>query len=303
MLNVTAAIGGVVAGYVAELYGRKRAIALANLLFLVGSFVIAGAVGFWMLFWGRVLQGLAVGFALVVAPIFTAELVPASKRGMLVAFSDVSTNLGILLGYSAGLVFLDTPSGWRYMFAVGALPAFFLIMLIWVVPESPRWLVGIGRHVSARRALNELYSDSLAADRHFDEMRRMADEHAESEHSGSWRQVFWHEDAVLRKMIWRGLAIAFFSQAMGTEAVVRARPHEATACFAWPWLPWRWCRDQKGSCAVAAIRALERAAACSTCAVAICGLPMLPSAWPSPCSAPLRSARVPALPCPPPAAR
>ncbi|KAG8457855.1 hypothetical protein KFE25_005124 [Diacronema lutheri] len=229
VLNVTAAVGGVMAGYYAEWHGRKRAIALANLLFLVGSFIIAGATGFWTLFAGRVLQGAAVGFALVVAPIFTAELVPAKQRGMLVSLSDVSTNFGILLGYSAGLVFLETPSGWRWMFAVGALPAFLLMLLIWAVPESPRWLVGVGRHVSARRALNELYTDSLAADRHFDEMRRMADEHAESEHSGSWRQVFWHEDAVLRRMIWRGLAIAFLSQAIGTEAVVYYAPEVVRA--------------------------------------------------------------------------
>jgi len=102
VLNVTAAVGGVMAGYYAEWHGRKRAIALANLLFLVGSFIIAGATGFWTLFAGRVLQGAAVGFALVVAPIFTAELVPAKQRGMLVSLSDVSTNFGILCAARAG---------------------------------------------------------------------------------------------------------------------------------------------------------------------------------------------------------
>jgi len=221
ILNVTAALGGVLAGYAAERWGRKRAIALANFFFLIGSGVMAMAMGFWCLFAGRVLQGVGVGFALVVAPIYTAELVPAKHRGMLVSLSDVSTNLGILLGYTAGLVFLDTEGGWRWMFGVGAVPAVMLLMLIWLVPESPRWLVGVGRDPSALRALNLLYGDALAADHHYNQM---ASDHAESPQTSSWQQVLWHDDPVLRTMILRGLAIAFFSQAIGTEAVVYFAP-------------------------------------------------------------------------------
>jgi sugar porter (SP) family MFS transporter len=223
-LNVTAALGGLLAGYAAERHGRKAAIALANVFFVAGSLAIALAPDFGLLLAGRILQGVGVGFALVVAPILTAELVPASARGMLVSLSDVSTNLGILLGYSAGLLFLDTPDGWRYMFGVGALPAVALLVLIWAVPESPRWLVSVNRHATALRALNELYGDPLAADKHLAEMAEAASVAAAESGAGSWRQVLRHPDRVQRAMIWRGLAVAFFSQAIGTEAVVYYSP-------------------------------------------------------------------------------
>ena len=222
--NVAAAFGGVLASYVAEARGRKLAICIANLFFLVGSLAIAAAQGFWLLFAGRALQGVGVGFALVVAPVFTAELVPAAQRGMLVSLSDCSTNLGILLGYSSGLVFLHTPSGWRWMFAVGGVPAVLIVLVIWAVPESPRWLVGVGRDRTALSALNALYTSALAADKFLADIQGEREAAARSEHSGSWRQVLWHEDGVLRGMIWRGLAIAFFSQAIGTEAVVYYAP-------------------------------------------------------------------------------
>jgi len=229
-LNITAAVGGVLAGFAAELFGRKKAIAMANVFFLVGSFMIAFTPGFWLLLFGRMLQGVGVGFALVVAPIFTAELVPAQYRGMLVSLSDGSTNLGILLGYTAGLVFLDTPDGWRWMFGVGALPACILLGLIWLVPESPRWLVGVGRDTSAHRALNELLGDAATAERHLEDIQEAAKEQNQNEDAASWGEVFCNANPVYRTMIWRGFAIAFFSQAIGTEAVVYYSPevvHEA----------------------------------------------------------------------------
>lgn len=298
-LNIVAAAGGLMASYAAEYLGRKKAIAIANIFFLVGSVLIAVANGFWLVLVGRMLQGgrraaqrraapastlaarapprarhadlraaprdparpapagLGVGFALVVAPIFTAELVPARYRGMLVSLSDVSTNLGILLGYGAGLAFISLPRdiGWRVMFGVGGVPAIMLFGLIWLVPESPRWLVGVGRHLSAERALNEIFTDAMEAEKQLLAMQQAAGtgssapgpsvseevdalESAEATAAAAaggggadaaaapntgWSEVFWARDPVERTMIWRGLAIAFFSQAIGTE-VRAARP-------------------------------------------------------------------------------
>jgi MFS family permease len=93
VMNIAAAGGGLVAGVAAEALGRKRALWLANIFFLVGSIAISLAGGFVALLIGRMLQGVGVGFALVVAPIFTAELVPAEQRGRLVSLGDVCTNV------------------------------------------------------------------------------------------------------------------------------------------------------------------------------------------------------------------
>jgi len=224
IMNIAAAGGGLLAGLAAERFGRKKAIALANVFFLLGSAAIAMADSFMLLFVGRLLQGVGVGFALVVAPIFTAELVPAEARGRLVSLGDVCTNGGILLGYSVGLLFLDTPYGWRYMFWLGCAPALLIVASIWTAPESPRWLVSVGRIEEARRVVHRLHTDDAEAAASLDEMvaavallKQQTD--AAGTKSG-WLDVFWHPDKIVRWMIWRGLAIALFSQLTGTEAVV-----------------------------------------------------------------------------------
>jgi len=230
VLNMTAALGGLCAGLVAEWLGRKKAIALANAFFLVGSVCIALCQGFGLLFLGRMLQGAGVGFALVVAPIFTAELVPPEVRGGLVSLGDVCTNGGILVGYSAGLMFLGVAGGWRSMFGLGCVPAMIILCLIWSVPESPRWLVSRGRFDEARKVLLRLAHDPNPArvDAELADMKRAAEEasgggdgqNGGASGNGGWGDVAWHPDPVVRTMVWRGLGVAFFSQAMGTEAVV-----------------------------------------------------------------------------------
>mmetsp|Transcript_24589 Transcript_24589/g.82534 ORF Transcript_24589/g.82534 Transcript_24589/m.82534 type:complete len:590 (-) Transcript_24589:106-1875(-) len=84
VVNISAAIGAIGAGALADRYGRKRAIACAHALFFLGSIIITGALGFWALFLGRILQGFGVGTALVVPPILKAELVPPEQRDGLV---------------------------------------------------------------------------------------------------------------------------------------------------------------------------------------------------------------------------
>ncbi|KAG8461606.1 hypothetical protein KFE25_001210 [Diacronema lutheri] len=219
VMNIAAAGGGLMAGMAAERFGRKRAIALANGFFLLGSLAIALAESFAALFVGRLLQGVGVGFALVVAPIFTSELVPAEVRGRLVSLGDVCTNAGILLGYSAGLLFFKAEDGWRYMFWLGCAPALLIVVSIFSAPESPRWLVSVGRVDEARTVVHRLHPDEAEAAASLDEMVAAVAAVKDEPKSG-WADVLWHPDPVVRGMIWRGLAIALFSQLTGTEAVV-----------------------------------------------------------------------------------
>lgn len=226
VMNIAAAGGGLLAGVAAEMLGRRKAIALANLFFLAGSLAIALAPSFAMLFCGRLLQGVGVGFALVVAPIFTAELVPSDVRGRLVSLGDVCTNGGILLGYSAGLVFLHTPAGWRYMFWLGCAPALLIVGFIFSAPESPRWLVSVGRIDEARRVVHRLVEDEAEAATSLDEMVAAVAALKLQPKSG-WGDVIRHPDPVVRGMVWRGLAIALFSQLTGARR--RARPTRVLA--------------------------------------------------------------------------
>ncbi len=101
------------------------------------------APNFHVLMVGRVLAGIGVGFALMIAPVYTAELAPASSRGSLVSLPEIFINFGILLGYIVSFCLSGLPAylSWRLMLGAGSVPALCLALSVLLMPESPRWLV------------------------------------------------------------------------------------------------------------------------------------------------------------------
>ena len=221
ILNLAAALGGVATGMIADAKGRRWTITLANMAFLLGSILLAAANGFPMLMAGRVLMGLGVGIALVIAPVFTAELAPPSLRGSLVALADLATNLGILMGYGAGLAFYGVECGWRGMFGLGTIPAVMLAVLIWTVPESVRWLVMQGRDAEAADVLRRV---GRGGDPSVD-LAAIKTTMQSTGGGAPWKDLFCPRDRPTAKMLIAGLGVAFFSQACGTEAVTYYVPH------------------------------------------------------------------------------
>jgi sugar porter (SP) family MFS transporter len=217
VINLAAAVGGIITGAIADSKGRRWTITLSNLLFLVGSLLLTVAQSFFTLMVGRVVMGVGVGIALVVAPIFTAEIAPAHLRGSLVAMSDVATNAGILLGYAVGLCLYGVSGGWRCMFAIGMVPAGLLTGLIWTVPESPRWLAMRGRDSDAFASLLRI-GDEAYAEAELEGIRAAL--HQDSTAGAArWREIFCPKDRTTARMLTAGFGVAFFSQACGTEAV------------------------------------------------------------------------------------
>ncbi|XP_024532900.1 probable polyol transporter 6 [Selaginella moellendorffii] len=155
ILNLVSLVGGLMAGKLADAVGRRKTMATASVIFFVGALLMALSPSYAVLMGARVLSGVGVGFAMIIAPVYTAELSPPGSRGSLVSFAEVFINTGILVGYVANFALSPLPQwlGWRLMLGLGAVPAVFLACAVLVMPESPRWLVMQGRVSQAKTVL------------------------------------------------------------------------------------------------------------------------------------------------------
>jgi MFS family permease len=89
---------------------------------------------------GRIVSGLGIGVASFISPMYIAEIVPAKVRGALVAVNMLAITTGIVAAYLVDYALSGT-EGWRYMFGLGAIPAVILVVAMWKLPDSPRWLI------------------------------------------------------------------------------------------------------------------------------------------------------------------
>lgn len=155
-INVFAVGGALIASCLSDRIGRRRAFAVAALVFELGVGLMAFASGYPSLMLGRAIVGLGVGFGLAVDPVYIAEISPPEERGRLVTWSEVATNVGILIGFMTGFMFggLEREIAWRFMLGMGGVLPIVMLLLVWLVmPESPRWLVQKGRLEEARQVL------------------------------------------------------------------------------------------------------------------------------------------------------
>lgn len=147
-------IGALFAGRSADRYGRKRTLLSIALLFAVSSVITALAPTFLIFFLARILGGLAVGAASMVSPLYIAEISPSAIRGRLVTLSQLGITFGCLVSYLINYLLRDIgPNNWRWMFATGVAPSVAFFLLLFLVPESPRWLFRAGKESQARTVL------------------------------------------------------------------------------------------------------------------------------------------------------
>ncbi|MFG1295113.1 MULTISPECIES: sugar porter family MFS transporter [Xanthobacter] len=145
--------GALIGGRIAPASGRRRMLLGAALLFICGALGSALAWDLWSLTAARLVIGVAVGMAAMMAPLYISESAPTAQRGMLVSIYQLAVTLGILGAYVVGYLLSDS---WRWMFAMGALPALVLFFGIFSQTDTPRWLMARGRQTEARRALAHL---------------------------------------------------------------------------------------------------------------------------------------------------
>ena len=147
-------LGAAMAGYLCDRYGRRRVLFLSGLLFVVSAIGAAVPTAAWQFLLARLVGGLAIGCASLVAPLYIAEISPAAIRGRLISVYQLAIVIGILVAYVSNyFVARLGQSSWRWMFGLGAIPAFFLCLALLWIPESPRWLVQRGQIKTAREVL------------------------------------------------------------------------------------------------------------------------------------------------------
>ncbi|XP_022749130.1 putative polyol transporter 1 [Durio zibethinus] len=237
ILNVYCLIGSFAAGRTSDWIGRRYTIVFASAIFFVGALLMGFATNYAFLMVGRFVAGIGVGYALMIAPVYTAEVSPASSRGFLTSFPEVFINSGILFGYISNYAFSKLPTylGWRLMLGIGAIPSVFMAIGVLVMPESPRWLVMQGRLGEAKRVLDKTSDTKEEAQLRLSEIKEAAEipqdctddivqVQKQTHGEGVWKELLLYPTPAVRHVLICGIGIHFFQQASGIDAVVLYSP-------------------------------------------------------------------------------
>lgn len=208
-----AMVGNAIAGPLSDRFGRRRVLLGTALLFVMSSLLAASATSFPSFVAARIVGGLAVGGAILIAPVYIAEIAPAEKRGSLVSLNQLMIVIGISASFFSNYFLLELGEhNWRYMLGVQMVPALLYFTLLWFVPESPRWLLLKGRDEAALQVLRRVASEQQAQE-NLQQIQRSLTTKAVSR---GFRGLL-HSRVRLIMII--ALGLAFFQQITGINAI------------------------------------------------------------------------------------
>lgn len=220
-INFWAMFGAMFAQYFSDDCGRRFTFMVAAIGFIVGIFIMILSNSYEILLFGRAFVGLGLGVGLAVDPMYIAEISPAQHRGKLVTYSEIAINVGIVLGFASGLILapLDNDREWRAMFLIGAImPIIMILLVLTVMPESPRWLVSKGRTDEAKVILQKVYPPDFDVDFVVADIEEAIEREKEAEHAFGWGIVL-HPTPAFRRMLMVGVGTAVAQQAVGIDAI------------------------------------------------------------------------------------
>jgi sugar porter (SP) family MFS transporter len=213
-------LGALAVGRPADRLGRRAVLVWIAVLYFVSAVGCGVAWDWASLLFFRFIGGIGVGGASVVSPMYIAEISPAPLRGRLVAVSQFNIVLGILLAFFSNYVLAGMGLGaaeWRWMFAVEAFPAAAFFFLLFLTPQSPRWLVARGRADEARQVLARMGGEAASVEAEVRAIQASLD----LEHHALGESVF---RPAYRRPVLLAVAIAAFNQLSGINAVLYYAP-------------------------------------------------------------------------------
>ncbi|MCK9412536.1 MAG: sugar porter family MFS transporter [Prolixibacteraceae bacterium] len=216
-LLVGCIIGVIACGKPGDLYGRRKILLVAALLFVISAVGSALSTSFIQFITFRLLGGIAVGAASILSPMYISEIAPADKRGALVSLNQLAIVTGDLVAYFSNYLLYPTgENNWRWMLVVMAAPALLFFVSLLFVPESPRWLMQKNRRDESFRILKKINGDAQATI----ELEAI-EASVSSEGKASYKEVFSKK---MRFILWIGILLAVFQQATGINAIMYYAP-------------------------------------------------------------------------------
>ncbi|GAA2457368.1 sugar porter family MFS transporter [Streptomyces mauvecolor] len=215
------AIGAATAGRIADRIGRIRCMQIAATLFTISAIGSALPFALWDLAFWRIIGGFAIGMASVIGPAYIAEVAPPAYRGRLGSFQQAAIVIGIAISQLVNWGILNAAGGeqrgkiigleaWQVMLGVMVIPAILYGLLSFAIPESPRFLISVGRDADAKKVLADVEGKNVDLDARVAEI-----EHAmKSEHKSTFKDLLGSKWGFL-PIVWVGIGLSVFQQLVG----------------------------------------------------------------------------------------
>ena len=218
------AVGAVLAGNLSDRWGRLRVMFIGAVLFFVSSLGSGLAFAVWDLALWRVIGGLGIGIASVVAPAYIAEVAPRQVRGGLASLQQLAITLGIFAALLSDALLANAAGGadcplwfgldaWRWMFIVGVIPSAVYGILSFTVPESPRYLIAKGR-IDEARAIFARLMPPADLDQSVRELQVAIDTDRKNAGVSLRGPVLG-----LQRIVWVGIILSVFQQFVGINVI------------------------------------------------------------------------------------
>jgi len=211
-------LGSIAGGWPTDRLGRKTTLLLIGVLFLAGSLWSALATDVYSFMLARFLGGIGIGVSTVAAPLYISEISPPERRGRLAGMFQFNIVFGILVAFLSNYLLAGIgPDAWRWMLGVMAVPSVIYTAACFLIPESPRWLIGKGDRAGGAAVLRMIFPTATP-----DEIDAKVSDIAGSMRGESGGGGFWTRR--LRVPILLAFFIAFFNQLSGINAILYFAP-------------------------------------------------------------------------------